>query len=198
MRGQMVPFFIGFTVAVLISLYAPLTQAGWNPARDLGPRIVAAIAGWGRYVHKYTRWRLKSWLTSYSLLQDCNSRTAWWLLGIHCRPDDWSAVGRHVARSYVWDATSYAAKRQGRVEFRCTGKDGVAAGSIFSSDCLCLILSTVLVICQSVLQCTAAASGFKIISKVSLRVHIDYTHHMPTSQHHNPHGDASALLPRKT
>jgi MIP family channel proteins len=43
----MTPFFIGFTVAILICLFAPITQAGWNPARDLGPRIVAWAAGYG-------------------------------------------------------------------------------------------------------------------------------------------------------
>lgn len=42
-----VPFMIGMTVTVLLALYAPITQAGWNPARDFGPRIVAACAGWG-------------------------------------------------------------------------------------------------------------------------------------------------------
>jgi len=41
------PVFIGLTVSSIIGLVAPLTQAGLNPARDLGPRLVAWLAGWG-------------------------------------------------------------------------------------------------------------------------------------------------------
>lgn len=41
------PLFIGLTVSSIICLIAPLTQAGLNPARDFGPRIVAWIFGWG-------------------------------------------------------------------------------------------------------------------------------------------------------
>ena len=39
------PMFIGLTVSSIIFFIAPLTQAGLNPARDLGPRLVAYFAG---------------------------------------------------------------------------------------------------------------------------------------------------------
>ncbi|KAH6565207.1 hypothetical protein BASA50_004241 [Batrachochytrium salamandrivorans] len=42
----LVPPTIGATVAVLISMLSPITQAAFNPARDLGPRIIASLAGW--------------------------------------------------------------------------------------------------------------------------------------------------------
>lgn len=41
------PVFIGLTVTSIICLLAPLTMAGLNPARDLGPRLIAWLMGWG-------------------------------------------------------------------------------------------------------------------------------------------------------
>lgn len=42
------PLFIGLTVTVIIAVIAPLTQAGLNPARDLSPRLLSYLAGWGK------------------------------------------------------------------------------------------------------------------------------------------------------
>lgn len=40
------PLLIGLTLATIITFVAPYTQAGLNPARDLGPRLVSYFAGW--------------------------------------------------------------------------------------------------------------------------------------------------------
>lgn len=54
---------VGLTVAILISVIAPLTQACFNPARDFGPRLFAALAGWGHVALPLgSDW---SWLTVY-------------------------------------------------------------------------------------------------------------------------------------
>jgi glycerol uptake facilitator protein len=41
------PIIIGLSIGAMISVISPLTTGCFNPARDLGPRIVGAIAGWG-------------------------------------------------------------------------------------------------------------------------------------------------------
>lgn len=45
---RLFPLFVGLGLAMLISIFAPLTQAGLNPARDFGPRLFAYLAGWGQ------------------------------------------------------------------------------------------------------------------------------------------------------
>ena len=44
--SDIAPIFIGLTVTAIISILSPLTQAGINPARDFGPRLVAYFSGW--------------------------------------------------------------------------------------------------------------------------------------------------------
>lgn len=44
------PILIGFLLGGLILIIAPYTQAGFNPARDFSPRIIAYFGGWSKQV----------------------------------------------------------------------------------------------------------------------------------------------------
>lgn len=55
---------IGLGVAAIISIVAPLTQAGLNPARDFGPRVVSWLMGWGSIAFPGPR---GGWFTVYIL-----------------------------------------------------------------------------------------------------------------------------------
>lgn len=61
---NMIPLMIGFTVSLIITLVAPFTQAGLNPARDFGPRMVAWLGGWGEMAFPDT---MGGWFWVYML-----------------------------------------------------------------------------------------------------------------------------------
>ncbi|UQX10848.1 MIP/aquaporin family protein [Candidatus Mycobacterium methanotrophicum] len=46
--GNMAPLTIGFVIAVIMCSYGTNAGAALNPARDLGPRLFAYLAGWGK------------------------------------------------------------------------------------------------------------------------------------------------------
>jgi glycerol uptake facilitator protein len=60
--GVLTAAAVGLTITMLISLFGPLTMAGFNPARDLGPRLFSFFAGWGGLVFSHNGW---GWLVVY-------------------------------------------------------------------------------------------------------------------------------------
>lgn len=47
--GSLVPALVGVAIGSIISIIGSLSGGGINPARDLGPRILTSIVGWGMY-----------------------------------------------------------------------------------------------------------------------------------------------------
>jgi glycerol uptake facilitator protein len=70
----MAPLLVGLGVAAVISVIAPLTQAGLNPARDFGPRLVSYFLGWGEIAIPGPR---GGWLTVYVLAPVCGAVLGW-------------------------------------------------------------------------------------------------------------------------
>ncbi len=78
--GILTPAAIGLTVTILISLLGPLTMAGFNPARDLAPRVFSYFAGWGSMPFSVNGW---GWLTVYVISPICGAVAGggayrWW------------------------------------------------------------------------------------------------------------------------
>ncbi len=46
-RGPLAPLLIGLLIAVIGGAMGPLTGFAMNPARDLGPKLMTFVAGWG-------------------------------------------------------------------------------------------------------------------------------------------------------
>lgn len=44
--SALIPVLIGVLLTLLIIIFAPFSQAGFNPARDLAPRVFSSLAGW--------------------------------------------------------------------------------------------------------------------------------------------------------
>jgi glycerol uptake facilitator protein len=80
---ELTPVAIGLTVTLLISLLAPLTQACFNPARDFGPRVWSAIAGWGSVPFSANGF---GWLTVYIVAPLLGAQIGGCLYRIFLRP----------------------------------------------------------------------------------------------------------------
>lgn len=74
--GRLTPLAIGLLLTVLICLFAPLSQAGFNPARDFAPRLFSAFAGWGGYAFSANG---MGWLVVYMVAPVFGAVAGGWL-----------------------------------------------------------------------------------------------------------------------
>jgi len=90
--------FIGLAVAVIISVLAPLTMAGLNPARDVGPRAWAWLVGWGEVAFPGPRgWGLAVYTAAPLLGGPIGAAAYQWLIRPHLsldhRPEQQETAG---------------------------------------------------------------------------------------------------------
>lgn len=81
--GQMTPLAIGFTLTTLICIFAPLTMAGFNPARDLAPRFFSSLAGWDSHPFQVNG---IGWLTVYIISPCIGAVLGAWIADAVYRP----------------------------------------------------------------------------------------------------------------
>lgn len=60
----LIPIGIGVALSILIAIFAPISMAGFNPARDFAPRAFSSLAGWGAHPFQVNG---MSWLVAYIL-----------------------------------------------------------------------------------------------------------------------------------
>ncbi len=68
---------IGGGLTILISIFAPLSMAGFNPARDLAPRVFSTLVGWK--LHPFQANGM-GWLVVYVLAPFLGGPTGAWLV----------------------------------------------------------------------------------------------------------------------
>lgn len=81
------PIAIGIALTTLICVFAPISMAGFNPARDLAPRLFSSLAGWGGVPFTTNG---TGWITVYLLAPCLGALTGAWL----SRRLLWSDEGR--------------------------------------------------------------------------------------------------------
>jgi len=74
--GRATPFAIGLVLTAIICVFAPISMAGFNPARDLAPRLFTALAGWGSYAFTANG---SGWLTVYIITPFVGALAGGWL-----------------------------------------------------------------------------------------------------------------------
>ena len=68
----------------------PLTQAAFNPARDLAPRVWSALAGWGTVPFTANGW---GWLTVYVIAPLLGGQVGGIIYRVFLRPNYAASAG---------------------------------------------------------------------------------------------------------